>query len=114
MLLDKSNINWIKVGKRIKNLREEKRWTQERLAEFSNISQRYISDLENGNKTNPSYLILLNIANVFNFSCDYLVFGSDNDEDDIVRVPTRRLMSPEQQQKFDTLANYIADYFIDL
>lgn len=40
----------IKFGMKIKNLRNEKRITQEKLAELAGIDRSYISDIERGVK----------------------------------------------------------------
>lgn len=63
------------VGSRIKGLREERRMTQERLAELTGISKGFISDAEN-DKRNISSQNLLKIANALNASLEYLLRGA--------------------------------------
>jgi transcriptional regulator with XRE-family HTH domain len=65
------------VGEKIKIIRERKGITQKELAEKSNISNIYLSNLENGIKNNPSNKLLNKIADVLNVTIDEL----NNDED---------------------------------
>ena len=50
-----------KLGKRIKELRIDKGWTQERLQEHSGLDRTYISDIERGVR-NPSIKSLEKLA----------------------------------------------------
>ncbi len=63
------------VGSRIKNLREERKITQDRLAELTGISKGFISDSEN-DKRNMSSQNLLKIADALNASLEYLLRGT--------------------------------------
>lgn len=49
------------LGKRIRILREERGWSQEKFAEKCGFDRTYISLLERG-KRNPSYVNLLKVA----------------------------------------------------
>lgn len=62
------------VGDRIREIREAKRLTQDKVAEITGISKGFISDVEN-NKRNVSSEYLLRIANVLGASVDYLLRG---------------------------------------
>jgi transcriptional regulator with XRE-family HTH domain len=64
------------VGDRIKEIREHRRLTQDRLAEMSNISKGFLSEIEN-NHRNPSSESVLRIANALGASIDYLLRGDD-------------------------------------
>ena len=44
-------------------LRYKCKMTQKQLARASGVSQSYINELENGTKTNPSFLILMKLSN---------------------------------------------------
>jgi len=50
------------IGRNIKNKREEKRLTQEQLAEKADISEKNLSALENGRLKNISICYLIDIA----------------------------------------------------
>jgi len=62
------------VGDRIREVREHRRLTQDRLAETTEISKGFLSDVEN-NKRNVSSEYLLRIANALGASVDYLLKG---------------------------------------
>jgi len=62
------------TGDRIRELREHRRMTQDRLAEVTKISKGFLSDLENNNK-NVSSEYVLRIANALATSVDYLLKG---------------------------------------
>ncbi len=51
----------VAVGKRIKALRRQRRWTQEHLAERTGLTAKFISEVETG-KTNPSLRTLESIS----------------------------------------------------
>jgi transcriptional regulator with XRE-family HTH domain len=49
------------VGRNVRDLREKRGWTQERLAEKSGFSQQYISGLEQGRR-NPTVVSVFELA----------------------------------------------------
>lgn len=61
---------------RIKDLREEKNWTQIRLSTALGVTQETISAYENG-KHKPSVSTLSKLAEIFNASMDYIMGLSD-------------------------------------
>jgi len=77
------------VGDRIRECREARGWTQERLAQSAGISKGFLSDLEN-DKRNVSSEYILKIANTLGVSLDYLVRGEATQRDterSPVRIP---------------------------
>ena len=60
------------VGRRIKAAREQKRLTQEQLAELVDLSPMHVSVIERGVKL-PKLETLINIANVLDVSADVLL-----------------------------------------
>lgn len=44
------NLDYIAVGKRIKKIRKQKNYTQEKVAEIADLSTKYISEIELGKK----------------------------------------------------------------
>lgn len=62
------------TGDRIREIREARKFTQDYLADKSDISKGFLSDVENNNK-NISSQALLRIANVLGASVDYLLRG---------------------------------------
>ena len=73
------NIDYTALGKRIKNKRIEKGFTQEQLGEMCELSAAHIGHIERGTRI-LSVEVLFRIAQVLNVSVDYLLFDSvEND-----------------------------------
>jgi len=72
------------VGERIKEVREARNWTQEKLAGQAGISKSFLSEVENRGK-NISLDLLLGIAQALGASVQYLATGKG--EEPIVRKP---------------------------
>lgn len=68
-----------KLGYRIKAARENRKWTQEQLAEMAGISTVYLSEIEN-KRTIPSFSILSKLCRLLNLSLDDLVFHTESDD----------------------------------
>jgi transcriptional regulator with XRE-family HTH domain len=62
------------VGERIKQVREAKGWTQERLADEARISRGFLSEVEKRGR-NISLDLLLRVANALGASVAYLATG---------------------------------------
>lgn len=62
----------IAMGKKIKELRKEKGLNQTDFGKLFHLSQNDVTNIENGKKT-VSYEVLIDIANYFNVSTDYLI-----------------------------------------
>jgi transcriptional regulator with XRE-family HTH domain len=60
------------AGDRIREFRKDLGWTLDRLAEKTNLSKGFLSDVE-GNKRNASTENVLKIANAMGASLDYLL-----------------------------------------
>lgn len=62
----------MRLGDKIRQLREESGLTQGQLAARSSVSQGYLSQLENGEVKNPSAAVLLRIARAVRVDSDEL------------------------------------------
>jgi transcriptional regulator with XRE-family HTH domain len=62
----------MKLGDRIRKLRDKRELTQGQLAQNSSVSQGYLSQLENGEVKNPSAAVLLRVAQAMNVDPDDL------------------------------------------
>lgn len=62
----------LKFSTRLRELRIEKHVTQEQLGDNFHVSQVTVSHWENGTQE-PSFQILLDIADYFNVTTDYLL-----------------------------------------
>jgi len=68
--------NQVEFGKRVRDLRKKQGMTQESLAEDLNASVEHLSRIEHG-KDGVSIDLILEIANRFEVSTDYLLTGDD-------------------------------------
>ena len=68
------------IGNRIFTLRTNAKLSQEKLAEKLGVSHRHLGNLERGS-SNGSVKILIDIAEYFHVSMDYLLLGRDPSRD---------------------------------
>lgn len=59
---------------RLKNIREKKGLTIEKLAELAGISTGYLCHLERGSRKNPSIRVMKNIAAALNIDIEEIFF----------------------------------------
>jgi transcriptional regulator with XRE-family HTH domain len=64
-----------KFGQKVRELREQKKFSIEQLANISNVDRNYISDIENG-KRNVSIQIIEKI--ILALDSDFMTFFNDN------------------------------------
>ena len=62
----------VNFGDKVKELRHEKRLTQQQLAELLGVAVSAISSYESGSRY-PSYEVLISPARIFHVSTDYLL-----------------------------------------
>jgi transcriptional regulator with XRE-family HTH domain len=74
----------VSLGKKLKQLRKEKGWSQDELAFNAQIDGRQVSRYEN-DKVTPSIEVVIKMARAFNVSLDFLL---------IEDAPRRPLQSP--------------------
>ena len=72
-------IDYIAIGLRIRKLRKQKFWTQEKLAEKADIAPDYLCRIELGKK-HPSLKSVLLIANALNITVDDLLIDVQKKE----------------------------------
>ena len=68
-------IDYIVIGKRIKDFRKQKKWTQAKLAELASVEPSNISHIERA-ATKLSLPTLIQIANALEVSLDELVYDN--------------------------------------
>ena len=88
---------YIKIGERIKHSREIAGYTQEKLADLTDVSIQYISDLERG-IVGTSIPTLIKICETLNVSSDFILMGRTK-ENNLSNVQNRLLYLPESQIK---------------
>ncbi len=64
------------LSKRLKDLRKERNWTQQKLAEKASLSFNAITKIEQGAAKHPTLRTLLKLADAFKIGLDELV-GKD-------------------------------------
>lgn len=69
------SIDYISIGRRIREVRKERGWTQAQLAEKSGIEPSNISHIERA-ATKLSLPTMVNIANALEVTLDELAYGS--------------------------------------
>ena len=65
---------------RIRKAREDLGYTREKFAEKLDVSVSYLAELERG-RTGISVKMLVKVCNVLGLSADYVLFGTDRQED---------------------------------
>lgn len=92
-------IDYAKLGLRIKELRIKKGLTQDNLAELVGCNTSHISNIEN-NHTKVSLNVLLSIANTLNTSIDYLLANQyDNSQLALDNEILRAIKDCDSQKK---------------
>ena len=89
------------VGNRIKELRQNKKWTQEQLAEYADIHVTYIVALEKGRK-NASLDVLYRISNAFEMSL--------SDFFDIPQVEVSPIRTLEERQREERIEVLVREF----
>lgn len=83
------------LGDRIKQLRQQRGWSQAQLSKKLNIHQKQISGYERGIHA-PSIELLIRMAELFNVSLDYIAV-KDHEEKNIAPIADRELMQAVQE-----------------
>lgn len=91
------DISNIEVGERILYARQEKKMTREKLAELSDISVQFLSDIEKGRKS-MTITTLRNICNSLNLSADYVINGTCRNKYDGIIALLGKLSDDELKQ----------------
>ena len=94
------------VGFRIQTARSDKAWSRERLAEESDISVRFLADVENGKKDISSQK-LMRICQALQVSTDYILFGTGGMSEQAQALFSR--MDKQQQKLAIKILADIAD-----
>jgi transcriptional regulator with XRE-family HTH domain len=81
---NKSKYDFKAFGQAIKDARESRDWTRERLAQEVDLAPRYIMSIENKGQ-HPSFQVFYELVTLFNISVDQFFFSDKKD-----RKSTRR------------------------
>jgi len=86
------HIDYKLIGERISALRRSRKWTQEKLAERSDLSNNYISNIEN-NHSIPSLETLMKICIALEVTPNQLLLGSSAQEKEYLNDDIASLLS---------------------
>ncbi|MCM1365320.1 MAG: helix-turn-helix transcriptional regulator [Faecalibacterium sp.] len=106
--------------KNLKKLRTEKGISQQQLADIIGVSQQSVNKYENHN-SEPELAVLINMANCFNTSVDYLIGNSEFDhvievlhpydlnQEEIQLVEQYRILSDTEKESINLIIkNYLS------
>ena len=101
------------LGKKIKLLRNEKNWSQQKLSDKIDIAKSVIWKYEK-DEAIPSAEVIKRIAKVFNISADYLLFDQ-SERDNITKISDKILLKQFEEIDLytDEEKGYIK-YFLEL
>lgn len=95
----------IKVGEVIKAKREEKGWSLVEFAKRIDISSGYLSQIENGRKTNPRLDIILRIIHELDIDIGMLLGIESGEENYLSRIPSLLKLTLARERNLKTLSD---------
>lgn len=95
----------IKVGEVIKTKREEKNFSLAEFAKRIGISPGYLSQIENGRKTNPRLDIILRIIHELDIDIEMLLGLESNDENYLSRIPSLLKLTLARERNLKALSD---------
>lgn len=100
---------------RLKELRQERKLTQQNIADFTKISRSVLSQYENG-IAEPTLSVIIKLADFFNVSADFLI-GRTDDFGSLVSSPTVPQLTKEEKKLLENFRSMRPDlkaYFISM
>lgn len=83
-MYNKGKYNFSAIGQAIKQARESRGWTRERLAQEVDLAPRYIMSLENKGQY-PSFQVFYELVTLFDISVDQFFFPKKEAEENTQR-----------------------------
>lgn len=83
------------IGKKLKEIRIRKGFTQKELAEKLNTTQNTYSRWESDN-IKPSYIDIINLANIYGVSTDYILEHKQEKESKLVMI--EKMLNDNQKE----------------
>lgn len=96
--------NDLEIGNRIRNIREELKYSRETFSEAINISESFLSQIERGEKS-ISLKTLMSISSHTGFSTDYILFGDESNNSTIKKI--NKLLLDKPNNILDLVYNII-------
>lgn len=88
----KMTVDFKLIGKRIAALRKERGWTQGKLAEKADLSNNYLSNIEN-NRSIPSIETLVRLCVALDVTPNDILAGSSREEKNYMTADIMNLLS---------------------
>ena len=101
--------NFSLIGRRIKQARQAKRYTQAELAEIIDMSSKNVSQLERG-MTGVSVISLIKICKALEISADYILFGIEDKMSDSTVNKLFSILSEREQIYAEKLISVYVDF----
>ncbi|MGI6622637.1 MAG: helix-turn-helix transcriptional regulator [Clostridiaceae bacterium] len=95
----------ISVGEVIKSKREEKGYTLSEFAKRIEISAGYLSQIENGRKTNPKLGIILRIIHELDIDIEMLLGIEPTEDKYLSRIPSLLKLTLAKERNLNTLSD---------
>lgn len=95
----------IRVGEVIKAKREEKGYTLNEFAKMIEISAGYLSQIENGRKTNPKLDIILRIIHELDIDIEMLLGIEPIEDKYLSRIPSLLKLTLAKERNLNTLSD---------
>ena len=96
------------VGKRISELRQERGYTREKLAEMSEISTQFLADIEKGRKS-MTVATLRQISAALHISTDYIVNGTVPSDDNFFIISILDSLSEKNRKQAEKILAIFAE-----
>ncbi len=102
-------INFKQIGQRVKNVRNEKGYTQEAFSEMLGISVEHLSRIETGS-CRPSLNLIEKISKVLQISEETIMFGNINANSQHSELANKiACLSNEKQQALNVIIDLLSD-----
>lgn len=95
-------MDWAAMGARIRKQREYMELSREQLAELLDVTPKFCSDIELGNK-GISVQTLCRLSNVLRLSTDYILFGEQKETDTGELIRMLKQCTPEEYEHAEQL-----------
>lgn len=100
----------IELGKRLREAREQKGYTQEQLAEIADVGVMYLGEIERGQKM-PSMKIFIKVVEALDVSADYILryelsTGKEHVRDEFTHL-LEGLTPQQRRAAFEILSAYV-------
>jgi len=99
-------MDYIQLGKRIREERRKQDLTQEKLAEDVNVTHPHIGQVERGER-GPSLELLVSISNRLGVTVDYLLSDYIENEDEYLRQLWVRLVKNKTEKEQDLIISVV-------